>query len=224
MQRFTQAVNGTTLWVALGALLVGFLAGQAWLGGRVSAQTSTPNSDDATATRESELEELERLRAQVAGTPMAVVCTPAPTATVTPEPSPTATPTPVPPVAAGQPLPYTDDWTVTVSGVSLMPTFADLTATGSFARVDLVITNDGTRRRRFPYGDLVLLDNQGRTFEPDPVVAGRNEAGFLAGFPPSVPTPGFVIFSVAADAEGPFVLASTEDPTFRVEISQERSG
>ncbi len=228
MRRFTQSVNGTTLLVALGALVVGFLAGQAWLGGPASAQTATVVPSEATATREAELAELERLRTQVAQTPPAVVCTPAPTATATPTPAPTATPTSVPPVAAGEPVPYGDDWTVTVTGLGLSPNIGDQVATGVFATVELTVRNEGTQTAAFPFDQLVLLDSAGRTFQVS--VTGsvaarlRGPAGWGTPFDPGIPADAVVVFDVAAASEGPFVLESTTDPTFRVEVSQERSG
>ena len=223
--------------VVLGALLVGFWAGQLWSARPVTAAQATPqpatntpgtvaspvSAFAATATRVAEELELDFLRAQASQTPPPVVCTPPPvTPTVTP--TPTVLVTLVPPVASGQPRSYRDDWTVTVTGLSLVPSFAGQTAEGTFAKVDLTITNDTEAARVFPYGDLVLRDAQGRAFLPDPVVAAQNEAGFFSVFPPSLPTPGFVIFDIAADAGETFVLESTTDPTFRVEVSQARSG
>ncbi|MDP9369999.1 MAG: DUF4352 domain-containing protein [Chloroflexota bacterium] len=229
MHRLTRAFTGTTFWIVLSALLLGFFIGQVRLGGPASAQVETPSSSDATATREAELEELERLRAQVAGSPVAVVCTPAATATATPTPAPTASPTPVPPVAAGEPVPYAEDWTVTVTGLSLQPTIRTQTATGVFAAVDLMILNEGTAQRPIPLNEFVLVDNEGRTFTPsvaatvDASLAG-GVSGWNAPVAPGIATDAVVVFDVAPDAEGPFILQSTEDPTFRVEVSQERSG
>ncbi len=222
----------------LGALLIGFWAGQVWSARpAMAAQTTAPTETmatpgtaaspvsafAATATRVAEEIELEFLRAQASQTPAPVFCTPPPE-TPTAIPTPTVEATPVPPVASGQPLPYGEDWTVTVTGLSLLPAFAGQTAEGAFAKVDLTIINNEEAAQAFPYSDLVLRDAQGRAFLPDPIVATQNEAGFYAVFPPSLPTPRFVVFDVAADAEGPFVLESTTDPTFRVEVSQERSG
>ena len=42
--------------------------------------------------------------------------------------------------------------------------------------------------------------------------------------PPSLPTNGFVIFDVATDAVGPFILESTADPAFRVVIEVQLRG
>ena len=229
MHLIKQVLTGPTLWVALAALFVGFLAGQNRLGGPAGAQDETPNPVEATATREAELEELERLRAQVAGSPVAIVCTPAPTATATPTPAPTATPTLVPPVASGEPVPYAGDWTLTATGVALQATVGGQTATGVFAAVELTILNDGSVQQPFPFAELRLLDSEGRTFQP--AVAATVDAALEAGvggwyfpFAPGIPADVVVVFDVAADAEGPFILQSTQNPTFRVEVSQERSG
>ena len=229
MHRLTRIFTGPTCWIALGALFVGFLVGQARPGGPASAQDVTPNPSAATATRAAELEELERLRAQVAGSPVPVVCTPAPTATTTPTPAPTATPTPVPPVAAGQPVTYADDWTVTVTGLDLRPAIRNQTATGIFAVVELTIVNEGTARRSIPIDEFVLVDNEGRTFTPS--VAATVEASLAGGVSgwnapaaPGIPTDAVVVFDVAVDAGEGFILQSTEDPTFRVQVSRERSG
>ncbi len=228
MHQITRAFTGTTFLVTLAALLVGFLAGQAQFSEPAVAQVATPSSIDATATREAEMEELARLRAQVAGSPVAVACTPAPTATATATPAPTATPTPVPPVASGQPVPYAEDWTITVTGVGLNPTVGSQTASGVFATVNLTVLNDGNGVRRFPFDDLLLRDVSGRTYEPS--VSGsvearlRGPAGWGTPFDPGISADAVVVFDIAPDAEGPFVLESTTDPTFRVEVSQERSG
>ncbi len=229
MHRITRAFTGRTFWVALAALLVGFLIGQARFGSLVSAQVTTPSPNEATAAREAELEELERLRAQVAGTPVAVICTPAPTVTSTPESSPTPSPTSVPPVAAGELVPYADDWTVTVGGVALRPSIRGAIATGIFAAVDLRLVNEGTAQRPFPLENLVLVDSAGRTFTPS--VAATVEASIETGvggwnspIAPGIPGETVVVFDVAADASDPFILQSTTDPTFRVEVSRERSG
>ena len=229
MHRIKQVLTGPTIWVALAALFVGFLAGQTRLGGPASAQYETPSPADATATREAEVEELERLRAQVSGSPVPAVCTPAPTATTTPTPAPTATPTPVPPVAAGEPVPYADDWMVTVTGLGLQPTIRTQTATGVFAAVELTIVNEGTAQRPFPLDEFVLVDSAGRTFTPS--VAASVDAALAAGVggwnalvAPGIPTDAVVVFDVAEDAGEAFILQSTEDPTFRVEVSRARSG
>src|SRR5829696_8348030 len=91
-----------TLWAILVALAIGFAAGRMWTPSGIGATTATGSPvPDATATREAELLELERLQTQVAQAETACAD---PTNTVTP--SPTFTPTLVPPAAQGEPVPY----------------------------------------------------------------------------------------------------------------------
>jgi hypothetical protein len=59
---------------------------------------------------------------------------------------------------------------------------------------------------------------------PDTQVRSLNAAGWFAIVPPSTPTDGIVIFDIQVDAHGPFVLESTADPTFRVEVKEEIRG
>nr|MDQ3044206.1 hypothetical protein [Chloroflexota bacterium] len=122
------------VWIVLAALLSGFLLGRIGITEPASARTAVASPS-------------------ASGTPF---CEPPPSPTATVEPTPAPTATLVPPLAAGEPVPYAGDWTVTVVGISLMPSFSDLTATGRFAKVDLTIVNGGRTGRVFPYGDLVL--------------------------------------------------------------------
>jgi len=180
------------------------------------AQQTTGSPDAAaTATRQAELTELSDLRTQVA---KGSVCTPAATATAT------ATPTPVPPVTAGAPMPYGDDWTVTVRDVSLLPTFGNSTAKGIYVQVNITAVNDTATPQRFPYDDLVLRDANGRVFLPAFDVKVQNEGKYFMVYPPSVPTDAFVVFDAPADAKGPFILESTVDPTFRVIVEEAARG
>jgi hypothetical protein len=105
-----------------------------------------------------------------------------------------------------------------------MPNFSDLTPEGIYAKVNLTITNNTGNSRSFPYEELVLRDGQGRSFISPNEIKTRNEAGWFSPFPPSLPTDGFVIFDIATDAVGPFILESTADPTFRVQIELEQRG
>jgi len=174
--------------------------------------TGSPESA-ATATRAAELAELSDLRTQVAD---GLVCTPAATAT--------ATPTPVPPVAAGAPMPYGEDWTVTVKDVALRPTFGSSTAKGVYVQVNITAVNNATTPQSFPYDDLVLRDASGRVFLPALDVKVQNEGEYFMVYPPSVPTDGFVVFDAPADAKGPFILESTTVSTFRVMVEEAARG
>lgn len=228
MRRSTTASGLIT--VLAGALVLGFVVGRFSAGGpgaRAATSNAAVQADEvnATATRAAELLELDRLRAQVAGSPVAIVCSPAATSTPEPSPTPTPTATVVPPAAMGQAVTYGDAWTVVVNAVALLPTFGDLTSqSGAFARVSLTITNTTGDRLRFPYDDLVLLDEDGRTYFPSRDSKLVPEVGWFNWLEPSLPTEGVVIFDVATDATGPFILESTADPAFRVQVVLEDRG
>ena len=210
----------TTIWWVAAALAVGFLAGRLWIGGPAPAATSAQGAaPEATATREAELAELDDLRTRAAQTPEPAVCTPA--ATATPEP----TPTPVPPVAAGQPLPYGEDWIVTATGIALMPTISTETATGIFAQVNLTITNNASETRRFRLIDLRLVDDRGRVFEAVSVATAIvGGSGGEPRIPPSLPTETAVVFDVTTDVGSSFILESKVDPMFRVQLERAQLG
>src|SRR5215213_3880513 len=182
--------------ILTGALLIGFAFGRFSAGGSVvdaAVRTAGTPEAEATATRAAELLELEQLRTQVAGSPVAVACTTVATSTPELSPTPTPTATVVPPAAVGQPMPYAGDWTVVVTGMTLMPTFGDLTPeAGVFAKVTLTMTNNTGDRLRFPYDDLVLLDKDGRTFLPARGSKLVPEVGWFNRLDPSIPTDGFV--------------------------------
>lgn len=97
-------------------------------------------------------------------------------------------------------------------------------ATGIYAQVSLTITNNTSAARPFPYEELVLRDEHGRIFIPAQDVRTLNEAGWYSPFPPSLPTDGFTVFDVAMDAKGPFVIESTVDPAFRIQVLVEIPG
>ena len=199
--RGSTTASGLTAVLA-GALLLGFAVGRFSAGG--------PEARAATS---------------VAGSPVAVACSPMATSTPEPSPTPTPTATVVPPAAMGQPMAYAGDWTVVVNAIALVPTFGDLTPqAGAFASVRLTITNTTGDRLRFPYGDLTLLDEDGRTYFPSRDSRLVPEVGWFNRLDPSVPTDGLVIFDIAAEATGPFILESTADPTFRVQLVLEDRG
>lgn len=218
-----------TLLLLVIVAFVAFGLGRLSVGGGAMAQIQAEDIA-ATATRTAEQVELEQLRNLISGSPVAIACTqlatetaePSPTATLTP--SVTPTPTPVPPRPAGTPIEYPGDWVVIVDDITLMPTFRDEVAEGIFAQVSLTVTNNTSDPRRFPYKELVLLDAQGRPFiTPIRVISGGG-SGWHQPFPPSLPTPGMIIFDIATDSTGPFILESTVDPTFRVEVSLQNRG
>jgi hypothetical protein len=187
--------------------------------GEDSAGAATAQFDTAaTATRAAELGELADLRTQVALLSGAADCLPVGIAT------PSATPTLAPPAAMHEPVRYGEDWTVTANTVTMRPTFGIFTATGIYAQVSLTITNNTSASRTFPYEELVLRDERDRIFIPSQQVRILNEAGWYSPFPPNLPTGGFIVFDVATDAQGPFVVESTADPTFRIQVLVEIPG
>jgi hypothetical protein len=181
----------------------------------LALQTAGSADTAATATRQAELTEISDLRTQVA---KGSVCTPVAT------PTATATPTPVPPIAAGAPMPYSDNWTVTVVDVSMMPTVRDAKAPGLFAKVSIIAVNNTSDDKRFPYDTFVLRDSTGRVFRTSQAANGQDISNWYARFQPSVPQGGYVYFDVATDAKGPFILESTTDPTFRVIVEEAARG
>jgi hypothetical protein len=197
--------GSVAVWIAALALLVG-VGGRALPGSGAGAAANEP---DATATRAAELEELDRLRTQVAEP---VICTPAP--------SPTATlsPTPVPPAPMGEELSYAGDWTVVVTGLAPAPSGGG-EAKGRFVQVSLTATNTAGGKRRFPFSDLRLVDAQGRTFMPSAAATSKLYGAAVAiPVDPWLPADFVIVFDVAVDAGPAFVLESATDPTFRVAV------
>jgi hypothetical protein len=194
-------------------LLVGILVGRtiATDGGARAAALQTEATP--VGTTESETDELNRLRTQVAQTPDCEEPSP------TPEPTLTATPTPVPPVAAGTEVQAADNWTVVVTGITPAPPIADTEPTGKFLQVTVTVTNNGSESRTYPFQSWILVDEQGRTFE----VAGAattqvTGTGWYRGIAPSLPKDFAIVFDVAADAGPVFILESRDDPTLRVAL------
>jgi hypothetical protein len=202
----------TGVVMSLAPVLIG-----GWLstGEANAAQGSSDPAFEATATRQAELDELSELRTQVARYESTPGCPPDGTPDVA---------SPVPPAQAGTALAYGDDWTVTITDLSTMPTFGTATAQGIFARVSLTAINNTNEPLRFPYDDLVLRDSIGRSYLPALEAKTQLGAHYFDELPPSLPTNGFVIFDVATDAEGPFILESTADPAFRVVIEVQLRG
>ena len=211
-----QPVPATVLVAGALLCLAPALFGWACFSEAGAAQGSNDPVLEATATRQAELAELSALRTQVARYEATRECPP--------DGTPKAAATPMAPAQAGTALKYGDDWTVTVTDLSLMPTFGTATAQGIFARVSMMATNHTNRPLRFPYDDLVLRDSLGRTYIPAIEAKTQLEAHYFDEFPPSLPSSGFVIFDVASDAEGPFIVESTVDPAFRVVIEVQLRG
>jgi hypothetical protein len=205
--RFSAGTKPLIAWLIVSALVAGFFFGRiADAGPAASAAATEP---DATATRTAELAELEALQTQVAqaSTPCA-----APT-------QPVATPTEVPAGEMGQEYPYAGGWTVVVKDVIPVRATADAKPQGMFLQVNFTLTNNNSSAMTFPFRDLVLVDSGNRSF-----VLSQNGSTLILGpswylgIDPSLPTDQAVIFDVAPDAGTSFVLESTADPTFRVNV------
>jgi hypothetical protein len=224
-------VTPLKLILAACVLLLAFGAGRSTQGVKVPSAgaamaTQGSGSPDAaaTATRIVELDELSALRTQVAQSSAPLVCTPLATSTPEPTRAATASPTVVPPKLAGVPVAYDNAWMVTVTGISLMPRIGTFTASGMYAQVNLSIVNTANSERGFAFTDLVLRDERGRVYTLDLEALDAFASGFIAQYPPSIPLDAFMVFDVAADAEGPFILESRTDPTFRVSVEVEVRG
>ncbi len=204
----------------LGAFGLGLILGgprlDAVLGATGTPGVGTPAAAATERAERAEREELQRLRTQVAASP--VVCAPIPTLT----PAPTATS--VPPVASGTSLPYTGAWMVTVGEASTATTIAVQTAVGLFLRIELTVVNGSADARPFPVRDLTLLDESGRSYDVDLGASLLADSTLQAQVPPSLPTDGVVVFDVAEDVGQRFILQSRTDPTFRVSVELAQRG
>jgi hypothetical protein len=191
--------------------------------GRVTSSgfVSAAEGPDATATRQAELKELNRLRTQVAQT---IVCTPPGSPTSPKALVPTVTPTPVPPAQMGETLTYAGDWTVVVTGLAAAPE-PEIRPLGKFVQVSATITNNSAERRTFPFGDWVLLDATGRVFVvSDTATTQLYGPGWYLGIDPSLDSSFRVVFDVAVDAGSTFTLESKTDPIFRVAVQIQSLG
>jgi hypothetical protein len=174
----------------------------------------------ATETRAAEQTEVATLRQTVSWLETEVAVLSAPSATPTSEPTATI----VPPRNAGERVPFADQWEVEVVGLTMAPTWEDEVANGQFARVQLLITNLAESRERFPFDSLTIRDASGRVFVPSRDIMLDIDAGWFVRFDPNIPTDAFIIFDVATDATGPYILESAEDPSFRILVTVEERG
>lgn len=130
------------------------------------------------------------------------------------------------PIAAGQPTRYGEDWTVQVQSATTATAIRDVLPEGLFVVINLTITNNTAEGRTFPFDELILRDDENRPFVADAFPTNLLDAsrGFHSNFPPSLPIDTAVVFDVAADVGTTFILDSTADPTFRVQVSTELRG
>ena len=213
--RHRSPYRSRAVWLGIMILLIGITIG------RLIGQPGAVAQNDgtaATATRQAELTELAALQTRVASPQPPVVCSPAVTPTALPSP------TTVPPAPAGQALPYGDNWTVTVGDAAVVrPTTGDAPL-GQFLRVNFTIVNGGTTQRAFTFQDLVLVDETGRIFLVSFNASTLISPSWYFPMPPSLPTEIGVVYDIAADAQGPYIIESKTDPTFRVAVAQEERG
>jgi hypothetical protein len=200
-------------WTLVGALLVGILLGLV-AGGGHSAIAADPEND-ATATREAELVELNDLRTKVA---MPVVCTPA----ASPTPSPTLEPTAtlVPAVQVGQEVAYGDALAVTATSIEGAAGTNDVTPNGKYVRVNFDIRNDTDSGQVPPFNEWRLVDSEGNRYAVDftasAVIVGPQWGSVVSA---NQTESRGIVFDVAADAGDTFVLESETQPGFRIELT-----
>ena len=204
---FMPGMKTFAAWLIVSALLLGFIAGR-MIGPNphVNAAATEP---DATATRAAELAELEQLRTQVAA--QATACA---------DDQPSPTPTQVPAGEMGHEYPYRDSWTVVVIEAVPVSGTDTVKPNGAFLQVDLTLTNTGRENEIFPFYELVLVDSQQRSYAVSPDASRDLIAPDWDFFvEPSQPTAKSVIFDIAPDAGTTFVLESTTNPAFRVNVA-----
>jgi hypothetical protein len=199
--------------MALGAVAAPILTGEG-PPARALQQGAEP-----TKTREAELAELHSLRTEVAAPD---VCTPA--STSTPPPA-TAVATVVPPLAAGQPVPHGDNWSITVLGIAPIPAGGPVPTQGRLLRVNVIVENRTSDPRRPPFTRWLLTDVRGQSYAVSQQ-ASSEIAGVAWGLPvgPGVAEDRAMVFDVPSDAGTTFTLESREEPTFRVALVIEARG
>ncbi|MEA2597814.1 MAG: hypothetical protein QOF01_4283 [Thermomicrobiales bacterium] len=219
-ERGTFNISGRALALVLAiAILTGFAAGRIGTGEGVHAAATDPG---ATATRSAELEELNRLRTQVAQTP---ACTPPAAPAATGVPSSTPTPTPVPPAAMGQEVAYGDRWTVVVNTLAPAPPSSKYTPAGKLVQLGVTVTNNAAEHRLLGFDSWILVDEQGRIFQMAPEATTQlHGPDWYLGSEPSLPDDLTIVFDVTLDAGPAFVLESTSDPLFRVAVQMQVFG
>jgi hypothetical protein len=194
----------------------------AWLMGGGAVRALAPHRQDdpaaqATATRAAELVEIADLKATVAALQTEVALAHAtPTATVEP--------TQVPPLPAGQAVGYGATWTVVVVDAGTRPTVEELTATGIFVEVRLEVTNHAETALTFPFRDFQVRDAADRVYVVDQIATTRASPLVHISVDPSLPQELRLVFDVLPEAGEIFVLESTVDPTFRVEVALAQRG
>jgi hypothetical protein len=213
-------IDPRTAWVWSFVAALPLLA-LAWLGGASARSLAPQRQDDpavqATATREAELAQIADLESTIVALQTQVALLSA-TSTPTPEP------TPVPPVPAGQALPYGAGWSVTALDAGTQPLIADLAPVGVFIAVRIEVTNLSDAAQTFPFRDFRLRDAADRVYAIDQVATTRAGPEVHLSIDPTLPQELLLVFDVLPDAGETFVLESTEDPTFRVQVMLAQRG
>jgi len=139
---------------------------------------------------------------------------------------PTVAPTPPPPPS------FAETWRIEIAGatelrahVGVRDGLTPIAADGVFLVVPIRVTNLAAAPVGFnPFGNLVVVDGQDRTFEADATASGAAylvDFGYDASFgvrQPGVPVPDVLVFDIAMDATG-FRLEST-DASFSVPLDR----
>ena len=218
--------GASRLWLValvLAALTIGVLIGRGLPGGAIAQ--AADESVDATATRAAELTELDELRTKVA---QPVYCTPmpspTPTETATPVP-PTATATLVPPQGIGVEVVDSQGLGVTILSIQPVQAPDGVDANGQLMRLNVRLSNTTDSPLAVPFVDWRLVDAAGNRYsvhiEATGDVVGPTWAVAVGAHETDERA---VVFDVAADAGGSFVLEHDEDQTFRIQVVMESRG
>lgn len=212
---------GATWWLVAFALVIGLGIGH-WGMPDGAARAADPASPEATATRAAELAELDALRTKVA---QPEVCTPAATETPTATPSPEPTATQVPAVAAGTAIAYGTDWKITIHSIQTIAAPDGIKVNGQLVKVTLTLENVSNAPHAAPFGEWRLVDAAGNRYKASTTATERaGTHGFGVPIDAHATEDRALVFDIAVDAGTSFVLESTKDPTFRVQLAFEARG
>jgi hypothetical protein len=205
-------------------LLCGIVIGRA-LPGTGSAIAADPTGEAslaATSTRAAELEELARLRTQVAQPPE---CSPVPTETPASSPTPEPTATTAPAQPAGTAVLDANGLAITVLSIQPVAAPEGIEPRGLLMRLNFVISNDGNEPILPNFTDWRLVDASGNRY-----AVHVNATDAIVGRFCCVAVPAHseeeraLIFDVGADSGTTFVLENERNPLFRIEVTIEERG
>ena len=117
-------------------------------------------------------------------------------------------------VPIGEPVEAGDaTWTVTSASEATAIRSIEGRKTGNFVIVDLTFTNNSNESMVVDSNSLAILDDKGRTFEPDTdATVPMDRDLFLEEVNPSLTQEGRVVFEVAPDAKALILRAGDTDP------------